>query len=352
MTGLPDPDGRAAIDAALAAPVRVAHALGSQRGRLRLVGELATVYPRLVVAGHGAALAVGRALVAAARAAGGDAVALPTSEILLHPTHVDGRTLLLVVASGDDARAHRLVTEAAALPARPLIAVAVDAAGTALADAADVSFTSDVDPDTGPPLAGPLASAVLLSAIARMLTWGASAEIDDVLALTADAATAVERAGRSLADLPAERLTILTSLLGGRAGLLVTGRDGGRAAAELAALAWWTNAGRAVAVCDAADLAEGPIEAAGRDLSVLVLSPDSAANAADRDVAAEFARAGSAVVFVGPRSSAPHGVEAVVLPEIDPVVDPVVAALVATIVGRRVAADRGRPVGRRVHAPR
>ena len=43
MTGLPGDDGRAAIDAALAAPLRAAHALGGQRGRLRLVGELATV---------------------------------------------------------------------------------------------------------------------------------------------------------------------------------------------------------------------------------------------------------------------------------------------------------------------
>lgn len=352
MTGLPGDDGRAALDAALAAPLRAAHALGGQRGRLRLVGELANVYPRLVVAGRGSALAVGRALVAAVRTAGGDAVALSTSEILRHPAYLDGATLLLIVASGDDERAHRLVTEAAALPVRPLIAVAVDVAGVALAEAADVAFETGVDPDLGPPFAGPLASAVLLSAIARMLTWGASAEIDDVLALTADTATAAERAGRSLVDLPDERLTVLTSLLGGRAGLLVTGRDGGRAAAELAALAWWANAGRAVAVCDATDLADGPIEAAGPDLSVLVLSPDGAANAADREVASEFARAGSAVVFVGPQSSAPHGVEAVALPEIDPVVDPAVAALVATVVGRRVAAAKGRPVGRLVHGPR
>ncbi len=347
MIGGPPAGSHEDLVDALTTPGRTAAALATQRGHLRLIGETASVYPRLVVTGRGAPLAVGRGLVTAVRAAGGDAVAIPSREIVGRAaTLLDGRTLLLVLTAGEDQRARAVAAEAVALAARPLVVAVVDDAGADAGSIADVRIDSGAPADAGPPLRGPLATGTVLSAISRMLLWGGSADIDEVLGIAAEAAAAAERAALSLADLPGERLTVLASALAGRGAMLATGRDAGRAAAELAAIAWWTNTGRAAAACDAEDFDDGPREGAGRELGVLLLSPDRAAHAADRDLARALVTAGSPVVFVAPPTAAPPGVEAVVLPEVDPVLDPVLHALVATIVGRRVAADHGRPVGR------
>ena len=341
------PGTREGLLEALASPERAAAALGGQRGHLRLIGETAAVYPRVVVTGRGAPFAVGRGLVSAVRAAGGEAFAIPSRELAGRAAGlVDSRTLLLIVAAGEDRRAQAVAAEAVALPARPLVIAVVDGAGVDVGTIADVRIETGEPPDEGPPLRGPLATALVLSAVSRMLTWGTSADIDDVLRLAAETASAAVGAAVALADMPAERLTLLASALSGRAGMLAIGRDAGRAAAELAAIAWWTNTGRAATVVDAEDVDDGPREGAGRDLGVLLLSPDRAAHAADRDLARDLAAAGSPVVFVGPPSMAPPGVEAVVLPAVDSVIDPALHALVGTVVGRRVAAEHGRPVGR------
>ena len=313
---------------ALATPLDAAAALRTQRGKLRLVGDVAPTFPRVVVTGSGASFAVSRSLRVALREAGVEAISLPVDALAREPAaYLDGRSLLVCVGrSGDATPLVSLVSGVGALHARPFTIAVTASGGSGLAEVADVAITADVAPDTGPPLR---VTSLVLSAIARLLVAGPHGEIDAVLAETDAVATRSVEIATRLAGMVPDRETALASVLGAQGGLLVLGRGAGRAAAELAGLMWLTNAGRAVHVVDADEAGFGPTEAVGAGIAVLVMSPGSATGAADRALAAEIAAAGSSVVFVGPEHAAPPGVDHVV----------------ATIVGRRGAADRGRPVG-------
>ncbi len=336
----------------VAAPLAAAAALWDQRGKLRLIGEVAPMFPRVVATGAGASFAVARSLAVALRGAGVESVSLPVDALAREMNaFLDGRSLLVCVGrSGDATQLVSLLSSLSVLPAMPFTVAVTAIGGSGVAELADVTITADVPPDAGPPLRVPLVTAVMLSAVAELLLMGAHAHIDAILSATDDVAARAVDVATKLVVMPHERETSLAAQLAGRSSLLVLGRGAGRAAAELAGLAWLTNAGRAVHVADAGEMGLGAIEAAGPDLAALVLSPGHATSDADRRVATDLAAAGTAVVFVAPAREAPQGIEHVVVDEVHPVVDPVLSALVATVVGRRVAADRGRTVGRLVRA--
>jgi fructoselysine-6-P-deglycase FrlB-like protein len=331
---------------AIAAPTAAAAALWGQRGRLRLVGDVAPAFPRVVATGVGASFAVARSFRIALRDAGIEAISVPVDALQHEPgSFLDGRSILVCVGrTGDATPLVSLVSATAALPQRPFTIAVTAAPGTGLAELADVSLVAGVEPDAGPPLRVPLATALVLSAIVAVLAAGAHADVDAVVAASEDVASRAMQAAGQLAGMAPEREAMLASELAGHGGLLVLGRGAGRAAAELAGLLWLTNAGRIAHVVDASEAHLGATEAAGPGLAALVLSPGHE-GARDRELAAGLAAAGSTVVFVGRDHESPPGVEHIVVGEVDPVMDPVIAALVAAIVGRRAAADRGRPVG-------
>jgi len=343
------PERVAQFREAVQAPIAAATALWGQRGRLRLVGDVAPAFPRVVATGVGASFAVARAFRVALHEAGIEAISLPLDPLLREPgAFLDGRSILVCVGrTGDATPLVSLVSASASLPGRPFTVAVTASGGSGLDELADVALVAGVEPDAGPPLRVPLATSLVLSAVLQVIAAGAHADVDAVVASTERVAARAAEVATNLAEMPQERETLLATELGGRGGLLVLGRGAGRAAAELAGLLWLTNAGRAVHVADADEAHLGVIEAAGAELAALVLSPGHAgsASAADRALAADLSAAGSSVVFVGPDHEAPPGVDHVVVAEVDPVMDPVLAALVAAVVGRHVAADRGRPVG-------
>ena len=346
---VPEPERDPGIREAVAAPIVAAATLRDQRGRLRLVGDVAAAFPRVVATGVGASFAVARSFRVALHDAGVEALSLPVDALLREPgAFLDGRSILVCVGrSGDATPLVSLVSATAALRARPFTIAVTASAGSGLAELADVSIVAGVEPDAGPPLRVPLATSLVLSAVFQVLMAGAHADVDAVVAATEGVAERASQVGVQLAGMTHERVTTLAAELGGSGGLLVLGRGAGRAAAELAGLLWLTNAGRVAHVADAAGAHLGATEAAGPSLAALVFSPGHAdsVHAADRALAADLSAAGSSVVFVGPDHEAPPGVDHVVVAEVDPVMDPILAALVAAVVGRHVAADRGRPVG-------
>lgn len=344
------PAHAAQLAEAVTAPVAAAAALWGQRGRLRLIGDVAPSFPRIVATGIGASFAVARSFRVALSEAGIEAMSLPVDALLREPgAFLDGRSILVVVGrSGDATPLVSLVPATGALHQRPFTVAVTATGGSGLTELADVAITAGVEPDAGPPLRVPLATSLLLSAVLQVLVAGAHADVDAIIAATEDVATRAAAVGEQLAGTADDRVVALAATLGGRGGLLVLGRGAGRAAAELAGLLWLTNAGRVAHVVDAAEAHLGTTEAAGPDLAALVLSPGhaGAALAADRALAAELAAAGSAVVFVGRDHEAPTSVQQVVVGEVDPVMDPILAALVAAVVGRRVGLQGGRPPGR------
>jgi fructoselysine-6-P-deglycase FrlB-like protein len=334
---------------AVQAPIAAAAALWDQRGRLRLIGDVAPSFPRIVATGVGASFAVARSFRVALSDAGIEAMSLPVAALVREPgAYLDGRSILVVVGrSGDAAPLVSLASAVGGLHARPFIVAVTAAGGSEIADLADVALAAGVEPDAGPPLRVPLATSLVLSAVLQVLAAGAHADVDAVVAATESVAARAAAVGARLVGMADEREAALAATLGGRGGLLVLGRGAGRASAELAGLLWLTSAGRVAHVMDAAEARLGTTEAAGPDLAALVFSPGhaGAALSADRALGAELVSAGSAVVFVGHDHEAPMNAQQVVVGDVDPVMDPILAALVAAAVGCRVGAGHGRPAG-------
>ena len=328
-----------------AAMLRAADLLGAQRGHLRLIGELSASMPRVVVTGVGASLAAGRALESMLIGMGADARTISGGSLERDGAHaLDAGTMLVVVnRSGDQADLCAGTRAALELPGRPLVVAVLGRATGELADIADVVIATGSEAGVGSPTRSVAATAIVLAAIARMRAWGAAADVDAALAEVDGIARHAASVAAGLIDLPADRVAALAEICGGRASLLATGRGGGRAAADLAALSWWTTVGSLASVIDAGDLAQGPMEAVGDDVASLLFSTDPPAAQADRALAVEIGRAGSAVVFIG--ADAPQGVEGVPVEPVHPVLDPVLASLVVHVLARAVATGRGRVAG-------
>ena len=328
-----------------AAMLRAADLLGAQRGHLRLIGELSTSMPRVVISGVGASLAVGRALESMLIGVGVDARTIRGGSLERDGAcGLDAGTILVVVSrSGDQADLCTGTLAALQLRDRPLVVAVLGRATGELAGLADVVFETGSELEVGPPTRSVAATAIVVAAIARMRVWGAAADVDAALAEADGIARHAAGVAAGLIDLPVDRVAALAEICGGRASLLATGRGGGRAAADLAALAWWTTVGSLASIVEASDLAHGPLEAAGDALATLVFSTDPPTARADRALAVELGRAGSAVTFIG--ADAPSGIEGVPVEPVDPVLDPILASLVAHVIARAVAAGRGRIAG-------
>jgi fructoselysine-6-P-deglycase FrlB-like protein len=346
MSGDPGPDPTLAeLRDVPAAMLRAADVLGAQRGQLRLIGELSTSMPRVVVSGVGASLAVGRAFGSMLTGVGVDARALRGGSLERDGAGaLDAGTMLVVASrSGDQSDLCAGTRAALDLRSRPLVVAVLGRVTGELADIADVVIATGSEAGVGPPTRSAAATAVVLATIARMRVQGAAADVDAVLAEMDDIARHAAGVAAGLIDLPVDRVAALAEICGGRASLLATGRGGGRAAADLAALAWWTTVGSLASIVEASDLAHGSLEAVGDALATLVFSTDPPAARADRALAVELGRAGSAVVFIG--ADAPPGIEAVPVEPVDPVLDPVLASLVVHVIARAVATGRGRVAG-------
>jgi len=328
-----------------AAMLRAADLLGAQRGHLRLIGELSTSMPRVVISGVGASLAVGRALESMLIGVGADARTIRGGSLERDGTRaLDAGTVLVVVSrSGDQADLCAGTLAALRLRDRPLVVAVLGRATGELAGLADVVIETGSEPEVGPPTRSVAATAIVLAAIARMRVWGAAPDVDAALGEVDGIARHAAGVAAGLMDLPADRVAALVEICGGRASLLATGRGGGRAAADLAALAWWTTVGSLASIVEAGDVSHGPLEAVGDGLVTLVFSTDPPAAQADRALAVELGRAGSAVVFIG--ADAPPGIEAVPVEPVDPVLDPVLASLVGHVIARAVVTGRGRVAG-------
>jgi len=248
-----------------------------------------------------------------------------------------GAVVIAVSQSGRSAEIIRLTAELAALSEVTLVSI-TNGPDSPLAHAADLSLDMNAGEERGPSTKTYVATLVVLAAIARLITDGAQSP------------AAVAERTRALSLRAAEGLELLFSThrlltrtvaawADGRSNVAIVGRGVGLATAELAALILKEAAQCAAQSMDAAEFRHGPLELAGPDLAVAVISLEPATLALDRRLVTDLTARGSSVFAIGMPDAAAD-VERVVVESVDPLLDAAVAAAPLQLLAWHLAAAR------------
>jgi glucosamine--fructose-6-phosphate aminotransferase (isomerizing) len=265
---------------------------------------------------------------------------------LLHfrrPALGPGALLVAVSQSGRSAEVVRLVEAVLESDQRPFVAAVTNGVDNPVAAAADLVIDTRAGDERGPSTLSFAAALVGLSAVARVL--GGEAPIRAVQGVAADAEAGAAAAERLL-DLPDEEATRLREWLGGRPSLVVLGRGGARAAAEMGALTLKEAARFPAESLESAQFRHGPLELAGPDLAAVVIATEVETRRLDLGLAADLSRTGAAVLLVSTDGEAPdERVEAIATGTLHRLLAPAVAVIPLQLLAWRLAVERGRQPG-------
>ncbi|TMK94956.1 MAG: SIS domain-containing protein [Actinobacteria bacterium] len=268
---------------------------------------------------------------------------------LLHfrlPILQDEDLLVLVSQSGESAETVGVARALRGAGRSTTIACVTNGVGNTLASLADVALDTRAGEETGPSTMTFVCALALLGALARTIA-GATAH---------DAASSIAReAGRTaeaVAALVADRALPdrLVSWHGGRATTVILGRGAARAAAEMGALTIKEAAGMPVESLQAAQFRHGPLELAGPDLAAIVLATEPETAELDRDLAADLAKLGAAVLLVTTVTPAPSDTLSIAIGSLDRLLSPAAAVVPAQLLAWRLSVTSGRIPGSYVHA--
>jgi len=317
-----------------------AAALVAQADRLERLRHLVQRNERpLVLTGMGSSYDSLIGLSSVLGRAGIQTVIINTAELVNFqlPTLHAGAVVIAVSQSGRSAEIIRLTAELAALSEVTLVSI-TNGPDSPLAHAADLSLDMNAGEERGPSTKTYVATLVVLAAIARLITDGAQSP------------AAVAERTRALSLRAAEGLELLFSThrlltrtvaawADGRSNVAIVGRGVGLATAELAALILKEAAQCAAQSMDAAEFRHGPLELAGPDLAVAVISLEPATLALDRRLVTDLTARGSSVFAIGMPDAAAD-VERVVVESVDPLLDAAVAAAPLQLLAWHLAAAR------------
>ncbi len=129
--------------------------------------------------------------------------------------------------------------------------------------------------------------------------------------------------------------------LGERRTLILVGRGGARAAAETGSLVLKEAARLPAEAQGAGQFRHGPIELAGADLAVAIVSTEGETAALDAGLARDLVAAGASVMVIGSTDGAPSESVAVPIEPLDRTIAPAVAVIPFQLLAWRVAVERG-----------
>src|SRR5207253_3025930 len=200
--------------------------------------------------------------------------------------------------------------------------------------------------ETGPSTMTFVCALAMLGALARTIAGAtahdAAAAIAQEADRSADAITALV-ADRALPDR-------LVAWHGGRATTVILGRGAARAAAEMGALTIKEAAGMPVESLQAAQFRHGPLELAGPDLAAIVLATEPETAELDRELAADLAKLGAAVLLVTTGGPAPGDTMSIAIGSLDRLVSSAAAVVPAQLLAWRISLTSGRTPGSYLHA--
>jgi len=303
---------------------------------------------RIVLSGMGSSYDACYPAVTSLAVGGVAAVMLDAAELLHFRLPIlRGEDLLVLVSqSGESAETVGVARAVRDAAETPTIASITNGIANTLASMADVALDTRAGQETGPSTMTFVCALAVLGALARTIT-GASAR-DAAASIALEAGRAADAIDGLVADraLP-ERLV---AWHGGRATTVILGRGAARAAAEMGALTIKEAAGMPVESLQAAQFRHGPLELAGPDLAAIVLATEPETVELDRELTADLARLGAAVLIVTTDGAAPSGAMPIAIGSFDRLLSPAVAVVPAQLLAWRLSLATGRTPGSYVHA--
>ena len=276
------------------------------------------------------------------------AVTTNTAE-LLHfqwKTAAAAGAVVLVSQSGRSVEVLRLAEKLASLAHRPRLIAITNGTDNPLTPLVDIYLDTAAGAEVGPSTKSYAATFVPLTALVETMSAAASRRS------TAAALSYVAEAAHIAAD-AAEQLIMkapalaeeLFEWLDGRRMVTILGRGVARGPAETSALVLKEAARFPAEALDAADFRHGPLELAGPDLAVVLLSLEEPTRHLDHRLAAEMARHKTAVLVVASALSSANGIRKLTIGRIEPLLACAVAVIPAQLLAWRLARAVGRQPG-------
>lgn len=308
-------------------PAAIRQALGAADQAARTIPELVRARPRSVCfVGMGSSHFVARpALRALGRA--GVLAWNPLAAELLH----DGLSIVtaddvvvFVSQSGETVETLRCAEELATRRRPPRTVAVTNGSDTPLRGLVDVALDTRVGAEEGPSTGTFAAATVALAGVARALAGPGPLEAAEVEGLAAAVEALLEPS--AAADALALRET-----------LVLLGRGGARAAAEMGALTIKEAAAVAAEALHSAQFRHGPLELADERLAAMIAVCDPPLRDLELGLAAELVDLGVEVHVID-TTTAPIG-------PLDPLLAPAAAVVPAQLLAHRLAVARGRTPG-------
>ena len=329
--------------------------LDGQREGIARVGELAVRGRHFILTGMGSSYDACLAAASVLARRGVVATTVNTAELLHFRTAaLTERTPVIAVSqSGSSAEPVRLAERLAAAQPRPPLVTVTNGADNPLARLADVSLDSLAGVEESPSTKTFAASLVVLRALCEAVVPAAAAGPFDagaaVAAAAADAGRAAAAAERLLSDRQglADRVRAWCDE---RPSIVMLGRGTARAAAEMGALILKEAARRQAESLDTAEFRHGPLELAGPELAVAVVSTEPATVSLDARLASELVAHGASVMMIAAQGGPATAGASIGIDELHPLLAPAVAVIPLQLLAWRLALEGGRDPGRLTRA--
>jgi len=327
---------------------RAAALLGNRADFFALTESLRDRQGPLLLTGMGSSFHACQAAASALGQRGVLAVTMNTAE-LLHfqwKTAAAASAVVLVSQSGRSVEVLRLAQKLASLARRPRLIAITNGTDNPLTPLVDICLDTAAGSEVGPSTKSYAATFVPLAALVETVTAAASTRstaaalsyVAEAAYLAADAAEQFIMNALALAD-------ELFEWLDGRKMVTVLGRGVARGPAETSALVLKEAARFPAEALDAADFRHGPLELAGPDLAVVLLSLEEPTRRLDDRLVAEVARHKTAVLVVANVLSSADGVRKLAIGRIEPLLACAVAVIPAQLLAWRLARAAGRHPG-------
>jgi len=254
--------------------------------------------------------------------------------------------VVLVSQSGRSVEVLRLAQKLASLTHRPRLIAITNGTDNPLTPLVDICLDTAAGAEIGPSTKSYAATFVPLTALVETMSAAASRKstaavmscVVEAAYLAADATEQLIMKVPALAD-------ELFEWLNGRKMVTILGRGVARGPAETSALVLKEAARFPAEALDSADFRHGPLELAGPDLAVVLLSLEERTRRLDNRLAAEMARHKSAVLVVADTLSSADGVRKLAIGRIEPLLACAAAVIPAQLLAWRLARAVGRDPG-------
>jgi glutamine---fructose-6-phosphate transaminase (isomerizing) len=323
---------------------RAAALLGGQAEYFALTESLRDRRGPLLLTGMGSSFHACQAAASALGQRGVLAVTTNTAE-LLHfqwKTAATASAVVLISQSGRSVEVIRLARKLRALATRPRLIAITNGTDNPLTPMVDICLDTAAGEEIGPSSKSYAATFVPLAALVETMSAAASRRSTaSALSRVAEAAHAAADAAEQLIKKPDALADELYEWLDGRKRVTILGRGVARGPAETSALVLKEAARFPAEALDAADFRHGPLELAGPDLAVVLLSLEEATRRLDDRLAAEVARHRTAVLVVANAQGQADAARTLAIGRVEPLMACAVAVIPAQLLAWRLARALG-----------